>query len=131
MDGNTVNDDAVGQGHMPGFLNKNALTLESERSALYPPISSRYCIMLTLQQIEAIFENIGKGDAPKFFEHVDDNVAWTVKDIIFDGRNRAAVELKAVDVKCKNGLAFTNEYVWVCHFSEDNKITKINALMGT
>lgn len=35
--------------------------------------------MPTLQQIEAIFDNLSKGNAPKFFEHVDDNVAWTVK----------------------------------------------------
>jgi hypothetical protein len=36
-----------------------------------------------------------------------------VRGIIFDGRDGAAVELEAVDVDYKNGLAFTNEYVWV------------------
>lgn len=54
-----------------------------------------------------------------------------VQDIIFDGKNRAAVELKAVDVVCKSGLAFTNEYVWVCHFNDQDKIVKINAYMDT
>jgi ketosteroid isomerase-like protein len=54
-----------------------------------------------------------------------------VRGIIFDVRDRAAVELKAMDVDYKNGLAFTNEYVWVCHFNEDNKIVKINAFMNT
>lgn len=54
-----------------------------------------------------------------------------VQDIIFDGHKRAAVEMKAVDMKCKNGLAFTNEYVWVCHFNDENKIVKINAFMDT
>jgi ketosteroid isomerase-like protein len=53
-----------------------------------------------------------------------------VRGIIFDGRDRAAVELKAMDVAYKNGSAFTNGYVWVCHFNEDNKIVKINAFMN-
>ncbi|KAH6625934.1 hypothetical protein C7974DRAFT_338325 [Boeremia exigua] len=54
-----------------------------------------------------------------------------VQDIIFDGDKRAAVEMKAVDVICKNGLAFNNEYVWVCHFNKENRIVKINAFMDT
>ncbi|KAH6618438.1 hypothetical protein C7974DRAFT_440635 [Boeremia exigua] len=54
-----------------------------------------------------------------------------VQDIIHDGANKAAVELKAVGVECKDGLKFTNEYVWVCHFNDQDKIVKINAFMDT
>ncbi|KAL6704164.1 hypothetical protein ACN47E_008724 [Coniothyrium glycines] len=54
-----------------------------------------------------------------------------VQDIIHDGKNKVAVELKAVDVECKNGLKFTNEYVWVCHFNDQDKIIKLNAFMDT
>ncbi|KAH7134864.1 hypothetical protein B0J11DRAFT_425192 [Dendryphion nanum] len=54
-----------------------------------------------------------------------------VQDIIHDGKNKAAVELKAVGVECKNGLKFPNEYVWVCHFNDQDKIIKINAFMDT
>ena len=41
--------------------------------------------MPTLQQIEAVFQNPGKGDAPKFFDHVDDNVAWRVMGTFLQG----------------------------------------------
>ncbi|KAF3031120.1 hypothetical protein E8E11_000151, partial [Didymella keratinophila] len=54
-----------------------------------------------------------------------------VQDIIHNRANKAAVELKAVDVDCKDGLKFTNEYVWVCHFNDQDKIVKINAFMDT
>lgn len=37
--------------------------------------------MPTLQQIEDIFANLAKGEAPKFFEHVEESVAWTVKGV--------------------------------------------------
>ncbi|KAF7177656.1 hypothetical protein CNMCM7691_006017 [Aspergillus felis] len=53
-----------------------------------------------------------------------------IENIISDGR-QAAVELKAVDTMCKNGLQFTNEYTWVCEFNEENKIIKIRAYMDT
>ncbi|KAJ5660678.1 uncharacterized protein N7484_000050 [Penicillium longicatenatum] len=53
-----------------------------------------------------------------------------VQNIICDGR-QAAVELKAVDTKCKNGLPFTNVYTWICVFNEQNKIVKIRAYMDT
>ncbi|KAJ5833645.1 hypothetical protein N7474_001956 [Penicillium riverlandense] len=53
-----------------------------------------------------------------------------VQNIICDG-HQAAVELKAVDTKCKNGLPFTNEYTWVCEFNEQNKIVKMRAYMDT
>ena len=54
-----------------------------------------------------------------------------VQDIIHDGANKAAVELKAVGVECKDGLKFTNEYIRVCHFNDQDKIVKINAFMDT
>ncbi|CAI7599752.1 unnamed protein product [Penicillium pancosmium] len=53
-----------------------------------------------------------------------------VENIICDG-HQAAVEMKAVDTKCKNGLPFTNEYNWVCEFDDKNKIVKIRAYMDT
>lgn len=53
-----------------------------------------------------------------------------VENIICDGY-QAAVEMKAVDTKCKNGLPFTNEYTWVCEFNDQNKIVKIRAYMDT
>lgn len=53
-----------------------------------------------------------------------------VQNIIASG-NQAVVELKAVDVKCKNGLAFTNEYAWVLEFNDQNKIVKVRAYMDT
>lgn len=53
-----------------------------------------------------------------------------IQNIICDGR-QAAVEMKAVDTKCKNGLPFTNEYTWVCEFNDQNKIVKIRAYMDT
>ncbi|KAJ4351119.1 uncharacterized protein N0V89_006458 [Didymosphaeria variabile] len=54
-----------------------------------------------------------------------------VQDIITDGKNKAAVQLKAEGVECKNGLKFPNEYVWVCHFNDRNKIVKVDAFMDT
>jgi ketosteroid isomerase-like protein len=54
-----------------------------------------------------------------------------VQDIIHDGGNKAAVQLKAEGMECKNGLKFPNEYVWWCTFNDDAKITKINAFMDT
>ncbi|KAH7072044.1 hypothetical protein BKA63DRAFT_554909 [Paraphoma chrysanthemicola] len=54
-----------------------------------------------------------------------------VQDIIHDGDNKAAVQLKAVGVECKNGLKFPNEYVWCCTFNSDAKIIKIDAFMDT
>jgi ketosteroid isomerase-like protein len=53
-----------------------------------------------------------------------------IQNIISDGR-QAAVEMKAVDTKCKNGLPFTNEYTWVCEFNDENKIVAIRAYMDT
>jgi ketosteroid isomerase-like protein len=53
-----------------------------------------------------------------------------VQDIIASG-DRAVVELKAIDVECKNGLAFTNEYAWILKFNDQNKIIKVNAYMDT
>ncbi|KAJ4319009.1 hypothetical protein N0V94_004146 [Neodidymelliopsis sp. IMI 364377] len=58
-------------------------------------------------------------------------LSLVVQDIIHDGANKAAVELKAVGVECKDGTKFTNEYVWVCHFNDQDKIVKINAFMDT
>jgi ketosteroid isomerase-like protein len=54
-----------------------------------------------------------------------------VQDIIHDGGNKAAVQLKAEGMECKNGLKFPNEYVWWCTFNDDAKIIKINAFMDT
>jgi len=54
-----------------------------------------------------------------------------VQNVISDGGSTACIELKAVDVKCKNGLPFTNEYAWICHFNGENKIVKVNAYMDT
>ncbi|KNG48005.1 hypothetical protein DDE82_002270 [Stemphylium lycopersici] len=123
--------------------------------------------MPTLEKAQEIFALIDAGELQAFFEHVADDVDWTVKgtycptsghypskqafqegtrtltstwatplklvvqDIIFDGKSKAAVELKAVDVECKNGLKFTNEYVWVCHFDGNDRIVKVNAFMDT
>ncbi|KAK4936726.1 hypothetical protein LTR10_022450 [Elasticomyces elasticus] len=53
-----------------------------------------------------------------------------VQDILVEG-NQAAVELKAVDVHCKNGLPFTNEYVWLVTFGDNKKIVKVRAYMDT
>lgn len=53
-----------------------------------------------------------------------------IENIICDGR-QAAVEMKAVDTKCKSGLVFSNEYTWVCEFNDQNKIVKIRAYMDT
>ncbi|KAL4894497.1 hypothetical protein BDV59DRAFT_200841 [Aspergillus ambiguus] len=53
-----------------------------------------------------------------------------VQNVICDGR-QAAVELKAVDMVCKNGLPFSNEYTWICEFNDDNKIIKVRAYMDT
>lgn len=58
-------------------------------------------------------------------------LSLVVQDIIHDGANKAAVELKAVGVECKDGMKFTNEYVWVCHFNDHDKIVKISAFMDT
>ncbi|KZM28341.1 uncharacterized protein EKO05_0010452 [Ascochyta rabiei] len=123
--------------------------------------------MPSLQKINAIFGLIGSGQVKEFFEHIADDVEWTVKgtycpisghytskqafhdgthalsstwatplklvvqDIIHDGGNKAAVQLKAVDVECKNGLKFTNEYVWICHFDDRDMIVKLIAFMDT
>ncbi|KAF4548399.1 Hypothetical protein D9617_28g065050 [Elsinoe fawcettii] len=53
-----------------------------------------------------------------------------VQNVIASG-NQAAVELKAVDTSCKNGLPFTNEYSWVLQFDQNNKIKVVRAYMDT
>ncbi|KAL2863991.1 nuclear transport factor 2 family protein [Aspergillus lucknowensis] len=53
-----------------------------------------------------------------------------VKHILRDG-SRAAVELKAEDTYCRNGLPFTNEYAWICRFGGENKIVEVRAYMDT
>lgn len=64
------------------------------------------------------------------------NTVWAtplklvVMHILWDG-NHAAVELKAEDTYCKNGLPFTNEYAWICRFNEENKIVEVRAYMDT
>ncbi|KAL2820925.1 hypothetical protein BDW59DRAFT_150515 [Aspergillus cavernicola] len=53
-----------------------------------------------------------------------------VKHILWDGLY-AAVELRAEDTYCKNGLPFINEYAWICRFGGQNKIVEVRAYMDT
>jgi hypothetical protein len=53
-----------------------------------------------------------------------------VQNIIIEG-NQAAVELKAVDTKTKNGDPFPNEYTWVLGFNDSGKIATVRAYMDT
>ncbi|KAI9375879.1 hypothetical protein BJX61DRAFT_539334 [Aspergillus egyptiacus] len=122
--------------------------------------------MPATEEVKAMFEPLARAEGPAFFQHVVDDVDWTVKgafcevsghyhskaefsagikalsetwtgpmrltvqNVICDGR-QAAVELKAVDMVCKNGLPFTNEYTWICEFNDENKIVKVRAYMDT
>jgi ketosteroid isomerase-like protein len=140
-------------------------------------------MLLSKEDIHAIFKPLSDGDMATFFDNVADDVDWTVKGIeasqkpsnrctyhipgtffqiaghytskaelaramsvlntvwatplklvvthiLWDG-TRAAVELKAEDTYCRNGLPFTNEYAWICRFNAENKIVEVRAYMDT
>ncbi|KAH7110161.1 hypothetical protein EDB81DRAFT_873887 [Dactylonectria macrodidyma] len=53
-----------------------------------------------------------------------------VQNIIVDG-NQAAVELKAVNTKTKDGEPFPNEYSWILGFNDEGKIITVRAYMDT
>ncbi|PHH93328.1 hypothetical protein CDD83_7113 [Cordyceps sp. RAO-2017] len=53
-----------------------------------------------------------------------------VQHVVCDGAD-AVVEMKADDTRCKNGMHFSNEYVWVCHFNDRGKIERVRAYMDT
>ncbi|KAH7357517.1 hypothetical protein BKA66DRAFT_612629 [Pyrenochaeta sp. MPI-SDFR-AT-0127] len=112
--------DTIGQGNMPGFFAHVDDNVEWTVKGTFCPISGQY-------KSKEAFHNGTKALSSTWATPLK----LVVQDIVHDGRNKAAVELKAVDVKCKDGLPFTNEYVWVCHFNDEDRIVRINAFMDT
>ncbi|KAF4865024.1 hypothetical protein CGCSCA1_v014051 [Colletotrichum siamense] len=53
-----------------------------------------------------------------------------VQNIIVSG-NQAAVELKAVKTRIKNGQPFPNEYTWILGFNDKGKVATVRAYMDT
>lgn len=53
-----------------------------------------------------------------------------VQNILCDGA-QAAVELRAVDTRCRNGMPYENEYTWVCEFDGAGRIVRVRAYMDT
>ncbi|KAF3797467.1 hypothetical protein GCG54_00005221 [Colletotrichum gloeosporioides] len=109
--------------------------------------------MVTENEITTMFEPLARGDMASFLANIEPDVDWTVKaafqegtkplsatwagplhlevqNIIVSG-NQAAVELKAVKTRIKNGQPFPNEYTWILGFNEKGKVATVRAYMDT
>jgi uncharacterized protein len=98
---------------------------------------------LTEAEVRAVFKNLESGNGDAFFEHVAENVDWTVEGTHpVAGRFRSKSDLRAnafdkVSGVMQDGLQLKttniivdNRYCWVCRFA-DGKIAEVRAYLDS
>lgn len=103
---------------------------------------------LSQDAVRSLFAHSEARDGSAFFDHVDDDVDWTVEGHHpLAGRYRGKAEFRAhtferlgkvlpggaqlhVTSVLISGLRFDNKYCWVTHFAED-KIIEVRAYLDS
>lgn len=64
---------------------------------------------------------------------LDGPLAMRTVNVVGGGKDSdwAAVELEAIDAKCRNGMPYDMRYCWNVRFGKDGKIDKVRAFLDT